>query len=62
MKYTHDMIETCIQGDLYIAIVKLTNIANKEYTVENLQTDVEEACITQEELDDIRNYERFHRG
>ena len=62
MKYTHDMIDTYIQGDLDIAIDKLTNIANKEYTVENLQTDVVEAIITQGELDDERNYEKFHRG
>ena len=62
MKYTNDMIETCIQGDLDIAINKLTKIANEEYTVENLKTDVVEAIITQGELDDERNYEKFHRG
>lgn len=62
MKYTNDMIDTYIQGDIDIALDILRDLANGKYTVDSLKTDVEESCITQGELDDIRNYERFHRG
>ena len=62
MKYTHDMIDTYIQGDIDTAIEVLRDLANGKYTVDSLKTDIVEAIITQGELDDIRNYERFHRG
>ena len=62
MKYTNDMIDTYIQGDIDIALDILRDLANGKYTVDSLKTDVVESCITQGELDDIRNYERFHRG
>tara|TARA_Y100000401_G_scaffold116875_1_gene123748 strand:- start:226 stop:414 length:189 start_codon:yes stop_codon:yes gene_type:complete len=62
MKYTNDMIDTYIQGDIDIALDILRDLANGKYTVDSLKTDVEESCITQGELDDIRNYEKFHRG
>tara|TARA_Y100001951_G_scaffold52948_1_gene41981 strand:+ start:5021 stop:5209 length:189 start_codon:yes stop_codon:yes gene_type:complete len=62
MKYTNDMIDTYIQGDIDIALGILRDLANGKYTVDSLKTDVEESCITQGELDDIRNYEKFHRG
>ena len=45
MKYTHDMIETCIQGDLDNAIRIITELANNDYTVDNLKTDLAEVWI-----------------
>lgn len=45
MKYTHDMIETCIQGDLDTAMRIITDLANDDYTVDNLKTDLAEVWI-----------------
>tara|TARA_Y100001963_G_scaffold49026_1_gene68886 strand:+ start:160 stop:348 length:189 start_codon:yes stop_codon:yes gene_type:complete len=62
MKYTNDMIDTYIQGDIDTAIDILRDLANGDYTVDNWKSDLEESDSTQGELDDIRNYEKFHRG
>ncbi len=62
MKITNEMVDTYIQGDIDTALDVLKDLANGKYTVENLKTDIVEACITQGELDDVRQYERFHRG
>ena len=56
------MIDDYIQGDIDTAIDILKDLTNGDYTVESFITDVEEAHITQGELDDIRRYEAFHRG
>ena len=45
MKYTHDMIETCIQRDLDTAMRIITDLANDDYTVDNLKTDLAEVWI-----------------
>jgi len=62
MKTTNEMVDTYLQGDLDTAIEILRDLANGDYTVGSLKTDVEEACITQGDLEDIRRYEKFHRG
>ena len=62
MKYTNDMIYTYIQGDIDRAIDLLRDLANSDYTVDTLKADIEQFDSTQGELDDIRNYEKFHRG
>ena len=62
MKITNRMIDDYIQGDIDTAIDILKDLTNGYYTVESFITDVEEAHITQGELDDIRRYEAFHRG
>tara|TARA_R110002167_G_scaffold323224_1_gene529138 strand:+ start:826 stop:996 length:171 start_codon:yes stop_codon:yes gene_type:complete len=56
------MVDTYLQGDIDTAIEILMDLANGDYTVDNLKTGVEEACITRGDLEDISRYENFHRG
>ena len=53
MKYTNDMIDTYIQGDIDIALDILRDLANGDYTVDNWISDLEESDSTQGELDYI---------
>ena len=46
MKYTNDMVDTYIQGDIDTAIDILRDLANGDYTVDNWKSDLEESDST----------------